>query len=171
MEQIERANRYLQRIREMYEGIINPRQERDYYNDDVISFYVHCYHIKDWVSELSKVPITSREVDKFINKHEPLRICADLCNGSKHCTLKRLRTERQPHLSGRQLRASTWLSGSAGHEVLNCKFQIMTSSGLYDALELAEECMKLWADFTNELQKTHNKSFKYDALKNARVLT
>jgi len=158
MEQIERSNRYLQRIKEMYEGVIDPRQDRDYYSDDVISFFVHCYHIRDWVMELSKVKTTQKEVDNYINSHEPLKICADLSNGSKHCILKRLRTEKQPHLVSRQLRASTWLTGSEGHEILKCKFQILTSTGLYDALELAEECMNLWGAFTDELQNAYNEA-------------
>lgn len=158
MEQIERANRYLHRIKEMYAGVIEPRQDHDYYNDDVISFFVHCYHIRDWVIELSKVNISQREVDEYINSHEPLKICADLSNGSKHCSLKRLRTEKQPHLASRELRTSTWFTGSGGCEVMKCKFQILTSNGFYDALELAEECMRLWKNFTNELQEAHNKA-------------
>lgn len=158
MEQIERANRYLQRIREMYKGILHPRQDRDYYNDDVLSFFVHCYHIRDWILELSKIEITRREVDKFINTHEPLKICADLSNGSKHCTLKRMRTEKQPHIVSRELKASTWITGSSGGEVLKCKFKILTANGFYDALELAEECIKLWEIFTNELQNSYDVS-------------
>ncbi len=118
MEQIERANRYLGRIRQMYEGVIDPHRDRELYSDDVISFFMHCYHIRDWIIQLSKVRVTAKEVDAFINKHEALRVCADLCNGSKHCKLRRLRTEKQPHLASKQHRSSTWLTCSGGHEVL-----------------------------------------------------
>lgn len=46
MEQVERTERYLNRIRKIYEGTSILWEERRYYEDDVISFFMHCYHMR-----------------------------------------------------------------------------------------------------------------------------
>jgi hypothetical protein len=157
VEQLERAGRYLERIRAVYAGIFSTHHDKDGYEDDVISFFVHCYHIRDWIIHLNRVGVTAVDLDAFINKHEALRICADLCNGSKHCKLTRtLRTEKQPHISGKEYRSSTWYSGSGGGEVIKGRYSILTSSGRIDALELAEACMGLWSQYVSEIEAAHN---------------
>lgn len=153
MEQFERAQRYLERLRAAYAGIdTGSRSKRDC-EDDTLSFFMHCYHIRDWIVHLNKLGIGSREVDAFINGNECLKICADLCNGTKHCVLTHAtRTGWQPHIAGKQYRSSVWLTGTGGEEVLHGKYWIMTSSGMVDALALAEECMQCWSDFTAQMQ-------------------
>jgi hypothetical protein len=92
-------------------------------------------------------------------------ICADLANGSKHCKLTRsLRTNRQPHITGKQRHTSTWYTGSGGGEVMKCKYTVLSGEEFLDALELAKECVALWDSFTEEL-KARNKSSKKDAQK------
>lgn len=148
MEQLERARRYLERLRSVYKGIFTTSDDRDTYEDDAITFFVHCYHVKDWIVHLNRVGITASQVDEFINAHEEFRVCADLCNGSKHCRLKRnTRSGWQQHLSGRLYDRSTWLSGSGGGEVVKVRYTIVTASGCIDALDLAERCMTLWSEF------------------------
>ncbi|EPF6752170.1 hypothetical protein NPI09_004770, partial [Escherichia coli] len=83
------------------------------YDDDVISFFIHCYHIRDWIIHLNTLNIRANHVDIFINEHQALKICADLANGSKHCKLTRsMRTGRQPHIAAKQKQTSTWYSGT-----------------------------------------------------------
>ncbi|EEB7841207.1 hypothetical protein GNY41_22395, partial [Salmonella enterica subsp. enterica] len=119
MEQIERSKRYLNRIEKIYAGIFSSSgHDKEDYDDDVVSFFIHCYHIRDWIIELNTLNIKSGQVDTFINKHQALKICADLANGSKHCKLTRsLRTGRQPHIAAKQKKTSTWYSGTSGGEV------------------------------------------------------
>lgn len=153
MEQFERAKRYLTRIENIYAGIFSSSgHDRDDYDDDVISFFIHCYHIRDWVILLNKLGITARQIDSFINNHQSLKICADLANGSKHCRLTRsLRTEQQPHFAGKERRTSTWYIGNGGGEVMKCKYTISSSAQFIDALELARQCIQLWESFLNGL--------------------
>lgn len=155
MEQLERAQRYLERVKAIYAGVFSSKHhDKNAYEDDLISFFMHCYHIRDWVIHLNKIGVTASQVDAFINKHESLRICADLCNGSKHCKITRsLRTGKQPHVAGKTYRSSTWLTGSGGGELLKGKYSILTSSGDIDALELAEQCMRLWSGFIAEMNE------------------
>lgn len=148
MEQFDRAHRYLVRIRSIYAGIYAGDHKKQEYEDDVLSFFVHCFHIKDWIVHLNKIGVTAKQVDEFINASECLKICADLCNGTKHCILTRsARTGRQPHMSGRQYKSSVWFTGSGGGEVVQGKYSIVTAAGVVDALNLAEECMRSWENF------------------------
>ena len=141
MEQVERTERYLNRIRKIYEGTSILWEERRYYEDDVISFFMHCYHIKDWIVKLNKVKVTSSEIDDFINQHEALKICADLCNGSKHCELTRTpRTGQQPHVASSEY----WADNSDQSTVVIGKFSVLSNGDFHDALDLAEKCMALW---------------------------
>ncbi|PWC22803.1 hypothetical protein DDT52_00590 [Brenneria roseae subsp. roseae] len=154
MEQIERSKRYLTRMEKIYSGIFSSSDhDKEGYDDDVISFFIHCYHIRDWFIHLNRLNINASQVDIFINKHQALKICADLANGSKHCNLTRsLRTGRQPHIAGKQKETSTWLTGSGSGKVMKCKYTILCNNTLYDALQLARECIQLWDSYISEIK-------------------
>lgn len=158
LEQFARAERYLGRIRRIYEGVLlSARHDKDGYEDDLISFFMHCYHIRDWILHLNKAGVSAAQLDDFINNNEVLRVCADLCNGSKHCKLTRKpRSGLQPHVAGKSYQASTWFVGSGGGEVLQAKYSVVTSTGAVDALDLAEECLHLWREFILEMSRTVN---------------
>lgn len=152
MEQLERAERYLIRMRAIYAGVFAQDHNTHDYEDDVLSFFMHCYHVRDWIVRLNRVGVTARDVDQFIDAKPCLRICTDLCNGAKHCRLTRpARSGSQPHVAGKQYSASTWLTGSGGGEVLQAKYTIVTSQGTIDALALAEECIECWRIYVGEL--------------------
>ncbi len=160
MEQLKRAERYLARIRAVYAGTFAQLHTRDAYEDDLLSFFMHCYHIRDWIIHLNRLDLTARYVDDFINANRCLQLCADLCNGSKHCTLRAARSGSQPHVSGKTYQTSTWSAGSSGGEVLQAKYVIVTSDGLVDALQLAEECMECWTNFVTELEARFKQRFE-----------
>lgn len=149
MEQFERAQRYLMRLRAVYAGKFADSLKEQDYEDDVLSFFMHCYHIKDWIAFTGKdAALVSKQIDTFIDKNECLKICTDLCNGTKHCVLTRsTRTGNQPQFTGKEYDYSTWLVGSGGGEVVKAKYSINTSSGSVDALALAEDCMRSWSIF------------------------
>lgn len=152
MEQLERAQRYLNRMRSIYAGVFAQDHNRQDYEDDVLSFFMYCYHVRDWIVRLNRVGVTAKDVDQFINSKPCLRICTDLCNGSKHCTLTRpARSGSQPHMTGKQYSTSTWLTGSGGGEVLQARYTILTTQGAVDALGLAEECINCWQTYVGEL--------------------
>lgn len=145
MEQLERAKRYLARMESIYVGIFSSvGHDSEAYDDDVISFFIHCYHVRDWIIHLSNT-INTQQVDSYINDHKALRICADLANGSKHCKLTRsLRSGNQPNIVGKERHTTTWLTGNSAGEVMKCKYTVLSNSISVDALELARECIQLW---------------------------
>jgi len=121
--------------------------------DDAFSFFVHCYHIRDWIIELNRAGLRREDVDAFVNQHRELRICADLCNGTKHCYLTRPKTDRQPHVATQSF-DSRGVNGVM--HTTKGKFRIMSDGKFYDALELAESCMKLWDEFINRMDERTN---------------
>jgi len=153
MEQLERAKRYLTRLHYAYEGIQESSAIFSIENpkDDCISFFMHCYHIKDWVQSLyCHTKEEKQSVEDFINDHSELKICADLCNGSKHFQLRSIASYRSGEPQEVELREHkpiTYITGSGGLEVHKCKFNVESASASYDALELAEKCMELWSEY------------------------
>lgn len=157
MEQLERAKRYLARMEKMYEGVLSSSHDRESYDDDVVSFFIHCYHIRDWIIHLNKLGITAKEVDLYINSHRSLMICADLANGSKHCKLTRsLRTERQPHIAEKRRETSGWLTSNGGGEVMTSKYTVLSNGELFDALDLARDSISLWEKYS----KIHQEAYR-----------
>jgi hypothetical protein len=152
LEQFERAKRYLIKMENLYAGIFSSSgHDKEAYDDDVVSFFIHCYHIRDWLIHLNKSGITKQQVDLYINKYQALKICSDLANGSKHYKLTRsLRTNSQPYISGTGV-SSIWHTGNGGGEVMRCIYTISSNAEFFDALELAKECIQLWGSFINEL--------------------
>ena len=153
MEQVERTKRYLERIRSFYKGIPSPYHSINGFEDDVISFFMHCYHIKDWIFHLNKKGLKRSELDEFINNNLDLRICADFCNGSKHCKLTRgRRTSSQPHIIGK----NHWRCDYASidfpkrESTERATFQLLANNEIYDVLELAERCYALWIQYIEE---------------------
>jgi hypothetical protein len=58
------------------------------YEDDLWSFFLHCWHVKDWLSCDEGLSEDVREkVCAEVHASLPLQICADLANGAKHFTL------------------------------------------------------------------------------------
>lgn len=147
MEQFERVERYLERLRKIYVGLPHAHEDRAYYEDDVISFFIHCYHIRDWIVHLNRAGETSRDVDAFVNSHQELMICADLCNGSKHCRIQRIRTGRQPHIAGKSWWVTTFTPEAGKPTTFKAQYQIIANNKIYDALELAEKCVELWLSY------------------------
>lgn len=82
-----------------------------------------------------------------------------MANGSKHCKLTRTsRTSSQPRIVGKYRETSTWLFGNGGTEITKLKYTILSENKTYDVLEIAEECVFLWSEFIERLQRKY-KSF------------
>jgi len=76
----------------LYDSIIS--QDPNSISDAVFNFAVTGYHIKDW---LKSEGVSG--VEEFINSKPMLRLCADLCNGSKHKLLSSPREVNDPVIS------------------------------------------------------------------------
>ncbi len=153
MRQIERAHRYLQRLKNVYAGVEADWNCRENFEDDVYSFFMHCYHIRDWIIHLNLVGLTSSDVDNFINSHDCLKICADLANCTKHYKITRnIRICDHPHII-RVQHIETEISSKTIRPLLQSQFTLYINDETFiDALELAEQCMSCWDQFVYSLK-------------------
>jgi hypothetical protein len=156
LKQYERAKRYLERIGKIYNGVYYPGSS-EAYEDEVVSFFIHCFHIGDWLIYLAKSPVSKQDINNFVNSHNELKICADFCNGEKHCRLIHTkRTGGQPHLAYRKYSVSHYTPESGIPSTYKASYKIVSGSNTYDALELAKKCMSLWDEYIYKLQIEHS---------------
>ena len=87
------ASALLEKVRRdedrLYKAIIS--QDSNSISDSLFNFAVTAYHIKDWLKNES-----IGGVERHINSDPMLRLCADLCNGSKHKILNSAREVDDP---------------------------------------------------------------------------
>lgn len=140
VEQFDRVKRYYERFKQINEGEGTSRNSA-YYEDDVYSFFINCYHLKDWIENDPAVAIKKQEVENYINTNPALQICADMCNGAKH--LSRVPSQiRSGKPRSIDYKAYS-LSLGAGPAQLRIKFFVDDQ----DAFKIATECMQKWEDF------------------------
>ena len=116
----------------------------EYYRDETYSFFVNCYHLKDWLINDSDFPGGQTDVENYINAHQELQLCADICNAHKHLRLdKPPRSTENPRVGDQKIN----LNLKDGEPTIKIKFTIYTVSGPRDAFELATRCLELWKEF------------------------
>jgi hypothetical protein len=142
MEQLDRLERCYQRLAEIDQGRRHDMGCENY-RDEVYSFFLNCYHLKDWLINDSGFPGSSPKVETYINANQELQLCADICNAHKHLRLDNPRSSENPRVGGQKID----LSLGAREPVIKIKYTIDTASGPRDAFELATRCLKLWRDF------------------------
>ena len=112
-----------------------------YLGDFFEAFFITCYHIRDYLIEGG---IKSEEIDDFINNSVPLKICADLCNLTKH-----VRLVKKPRMSS-DIKLDTPIvmyRNESGEEIVSSMLMIQDGDKLYNPLKLAEDCIKEWDKF------------------------
>ena len=144
MEQLHRVQRYLDRMREIYSGCPHRYDRVEFYEDDVVSFFIHCHHIYDWLLVNKSAVLTKPELNQFINNHIELQVCADFCNGKKHCILTRTWSGLQPQIGKRNWMIMTFRKETGKPVTFRSTYEVIHGGVTYDALELAEKCLSLW---------------------------
>ncbi len=144
-----RASRYLERIKMVYDGVDCYFPSTEYFHDDVYSFFIFCFHIKDWLKSDTRLNIENANVEAYIKDHIELQLCADICNGTKHFvqTPGRVRTGVQPMVYRDNAIITTYPLGSGispSGAVFKSSFGVNTNGEIVDVLELGNRCMELW---------------------------
>lgn len=80
-----------ERMTRSYARISKPYLSSVEYDDDLRHFFQDCWHLKDWITHDGA--ITGIDIEEEVKKCKPLRIAADLANGSKHYAADRNRRE------------------------------------------------------------------------------
>ena len=141
-EQFERLVRNYQRLAQINQGRQHDMHSENY-RDEVYSYFLNCYHLKDWLINDSAFPANAAEVEGYINTNPELQLCADICNAHKHLRLDKPRSAENPRVGGQKID----LKLGARETAIKVQFTIDTVSGPLDAFELATKCLELWKVF------------------------
>src|SRR5688572_16657296 len=102
LEQYKRMIRSFERFEKINEGKAHD-QHSDYNLDDVYSFFIYCYHLKDWIKNDPASGIDAPTVEGFVHGDLNLKLCGDLSNGVKHLKLDRPKVDAGAEIQGSHL--------------------------------------------------------------------
>ncbi len=144
-EQYDRMKRSHARLKE-------PSVPADRRVDDFYTFFVWCFHLKDWLKNDPSVdPGVAKAGESLVNNSDPLKLCADLANGVKHLSARR--TPRvDPDLRIEYL--SAMINDPSQPDAIQIVDAIsIIADGpqwLWDAPEVADACVQAWESFLQQ---------------------
>lgn len=146
-DQLARAERYLVRF-EHYKTKGVPSPLIHHAVDDVYSFFVHCYHVEDY---LRADPIFKQADPVAWRKDtEALTICRDICTGIKHVTCDSV---PKPAIFGTQLvKITTGDGGNPPAPTSTFAPTIEYEGESRDGLETAQAAVAAWRKFIEAVQ-------------------
>lgn len=121
--------------------------------DALFHFFQDAYHLKDWIKH---DPLTSHlNVEEFARNSMPIRLCADLCNGTKHFALTKSHLIREEAaFTGQSVTVRPAPAGSrATPSPALHGWTVDSKSSTYDALVLAEGVTEEWTGWLTSTLK------------------
>jgi len=123
--------------------------------DDFYSFFVWCFHLKDWLKNDPPIPAAIKTAaGVLVNTNESLKLCADLANGIKHLRADRsARVDPDSKVSAVQsaFQATAFQKDAfQTHE----RIVVVAAGSYFDAREVANACIAAWAAFFREHKLT-----------------
>ena len=145
LSQLARVRRHYDRFKAINDGD-DGLPDTDLCMDTIVSFFMHCYHLKDWLINDVEFPHKTRnQIEDFVTNTESLAIAADICNCEKHLELDRdPRSGDTPELSGRIFNLNV-----GGNTPDTMQLQNEHGAQLRDAFEIATDAMEQWDNFIN----------------------
>lgn len=134
-DQFSSLGRSLKRLKDNYKTDSN-------IEDYVYHFFQDCFHFKNYVTESGL--INKKDVNDFIESNKDMKICRDICNGSKHCINTNPSIDESIHKNVNKRNYK--IIKPITEEKHYCFIQGKKIPTL-DALELAENCYLLWETF------------------------
>lgn len=119
--------------------------------DFVYAFCQSAYHLRDWLQESGAA--SQAELDALMKATPALKLCRDICNGSKHFRLDSNRTETDHIGLMREYVPPIGSTDTSG----NSRPRIFVFEGQDGAIEMVEirdlmrECVEAWSRFCARL--------------------
>lgn len=145
-EQTGRAERYYRRFERLYMGV-EDAADVAHFMDDVYTFFLHCYHIKDWLkNDPDFTAHSASEIENYVSTTPCLAMVADICNAAKHLRLTKHRSPGHAQITGRRLTVSLHdsLNGSALPTTYSVSVEVSDAGTEHDAFHLATQAMAAW---------------------------
>lgn len=138
--QLDRARRFLDRVETQMEGFEDMSDVE--FQDDMWSFFQHCWHVKDWLRNdplASQRPAEVSEACRQAHASTTLMTCRDLCNGTKHLKL----TQPGAGTGASHSHIDVTIAPEQGRFEMDC----MVDDGhgnLISGKQLARDCIAEW---------------------------
>jgi len=146
VEQFERVKRLLGRFEAIGRGVEHAQHSANY-DDDVHSFFLNCYHLKDWIKN-DPYCVSWTSAEAHINANQDLQLCADLCNAQKHLNLTSHRSGQHPQFGGSHIQLNVAEANGSTTVQIAVSYSVDTkSAGTINALDLARRCVSAWEAF------------------------
>jgi len=100
--------------------------------DFFLAFMVMCYRMRDFVIHTGGVG--KDNLDRLISEREPMCLCRDICNRSKHHTITKSSVDDTWFLGREHI---PWSDGAH-------KYFLIAGGYKYDPLHLVGECERFW---------------------------
>lgn len=143
-DQYARMQRWYVRFEQIVRGRLHDVAS-DNYVDEIYGFFQNCYHLKDWIKNDPSVPASAQQaVEGYIDASRPLSLCADICNATKHLTLRTSRSKQSPEFGKKLFKVGL---SNTQPTTIALDYEITTTAGPIDAFRLANECIDAWKDF------------------------
>jgi hypothetical protein len=138
--QYNRTHRWFKRVAQ-----IGCRQaqaaDMEHEHDVLYAFFQNCYHLRDWLRNSGAV--SQKDLDEFFNEHVDLRVCQDLCNGTKHLDLNRPKVDANFSIG----REYVYPLDASDRPHLTERWFVIAGGEKYDLFDLARRCMSYWDGF------------------------
>ena len=140
LSQYERTHRWFERV-----ARIGTRQtqsaDTEHEHDTLVAFFHNCYHLRDWL--LNDKAVAQKDLEDLFKSHIELRVCQDICNGTKHLDLDHPKVDGSFSIG----REYVDLDDTRDRPHLTETWFIVAGSEKYDLFELAAACMRIWDTF------------------------
>jgi len=144
-EQLACVKRYLDRFKEIHDGIVMSRPS-EYYIDDVYSFFENCHHLKDWIKNDNALSTAKQDgAQPLLDAHDELKLAADIANGNKHLVLtRRIHSAADPKFEQLHQRHFDY-DPKLGK--VSIKFTLEFQGKEFDCYDLAVKCVDRWEKY------------------------
>ena len=131
--------RWYERFEQIHSGI--DKRGFEHKKDDILAFFMNCFHLKDWIKKDTDVP--DKDVEKFVNENYCLKYCCDIANGSKHLSL-----DKKSRITNESETLSVAVSIDKEKQQAIPILIIRDSRGnIKDTFEIATEAVQTWKEF------------------------
>lgn len=139
LEQWNRVQRYHEKVKSFSRG--GSKQNDEEMLDVIISFFLHAYHLKDWVK--SSTEDLDEELKHLFSKanSNAMFICRNLAQGIKHLSLD------DPELDEKTTIAHQNVTVYVGTGMSRYSWDVSLDGKKIDVCCLANECLGEWTEF------------------------
>ena len=107
--------------------------------DDFYALFQNCFHLKDWLNHDASVSL-KQPANDFINNSPDMRLCADLCNRTKHSELTTTRAGDKNIATAQNVQVRIGVGNFTSWTVKSGSTEI-------DGFDLATRCVLEWTRY------------------------